>query len=320
MKKCRCRFVFQYWPTQLLTAVSLFLYGCDGTSGVSTTVDREVPSRNLALFDASPLPLVEDGIILTSWNLQWFPGYSKDAADEITKDRHFKKVLKTLEGIDPDILCLQEIKEPGALQRLTEALPGHSLQVISDFQGTLEIAIISKLRAEAAFMQPFQPGEASDPPRGFAYTAFNIGGHMLAIYSVHLKSNYGGIDETAPKREESARQLVAHAKEMAKQYIEMDLPCSVILCGDFNYDPRRLDWSNDDTFQILLDAGFVWAGQGLPREETITWLSNGRYPDAAFDHFMVKPAEPVVVGRVSTSKTNRTVSDHRPLTVRIKLP
>jgi hypothetical protein len=86
---------------------------------------------------------------------------------------------------------------------------------------------------------------------------------------------------TAPKREESARQLVRHAEETIRVYGEKGLPCTVVLCGDFNHDPGRPDWAGDDTFRILLDAGFVWAGQGLPREEAISWLSNGRYPDAA---------------------------------------
>jgi endonuclease/exonuclease/phosphatase family metal-dependent hydrolase len=226
-------------------------------------------------------------------------------------------VASVLKELDPDILCLQEIKEPEALDRLAEAMPGHALQVVSEFRGVQEVAILSRLQADTAYMEKFAEAEAS-PPRGFAFAAFPFADGMLAVYTVHLKSNSGGIDETAPKREESARQLVLHADETVRVYGEKGLPCTVVLCGDFNHDPGRPDWAGDDTFRILLDAGFAWAGQGLPREETISWLSNGRYPDAAFDHFMVRPAEGVVVGRAETEKTDREVSDHRPLSIRIK--
>ena len=49
----------------------------------------------------------------------------------------------------------------------------------------------------------FAKAEAT-PPRGFAYALFRLDGlPELHVYSVHLKSNSGGIDETAPKREEA---------------------------------------------------------------------------------------------------------------------
>jgi len=143
---------------------------------------------------------------------------------------------------------------------------------------------------------------------------------MLAVYTVHLKANSGGIDATAPKREESARQLVAHVEEITRVYDKEGLPCTVLLCGDFNYDPGQDGWTGDGTFRILNEAGFVWAGQGQPREETVTWLSNGRYPDADFDHFLVRPAQGVTVGSAAAEKTDRDVSDHRPLSMRVKLP
>ena len=143
---------------------------------------------------------------------------------------------------------------------------------------------------------------------------------MLAVYTLHLKSNIGGIEDTAPKREEGARQLVAHAEEITRVYAKDGLPCTIMLCGDFNHDPGQDGWAEDDTFRILQEAGFAWAGEGQPREETVTWLTDGRYPDAAFDHFLVRPAQGVTVGRAVTEKTERGVSDHRPLTVRVVLP
>ena len=55
-------------------------------------------------------------------------------------------------------------------------------------------------------------------PRGFAYaTVMLTDESVLAVYSVHLKSNSGGIEETTPKREESARQLIAHCNGLKER-------------------------------------------------------------------------------------------------------
>ena len=70
------------------------------------------------------------------------------------------------------------------------------------------VAILSRPPAKATegFMQAFEEGEEASPPRGFAYaTVMLTDESVLAVYSVHLKSNSGGIEETTPKREESAR-------------------------------------------------------------------------------------------------------------------
>ena len=41
---------------------------------------------------------------------------------------------------------------------------------------------------------------------------------MLLLYSVHFKSNRGELQSDIAKREEAARQLIAHASEMERLY------------------------------------------------------------------------------------------------------
>ena len=94
------------------------------------------------------------------------------------------------------------------LQVIISAMPEYSLDVVSDFSGNLEIAILSRAPARATeeFMEEFEEGEDASPPCGFAYaTAVLAEDSVFAVYSVHLNSNSGGIDETTPKREESAQ-------------------------------------------------------------------------------------------------------------------
>ncbi|MFT5411724.1 MAG: hypothetical protein ACI9NC_004460 [Verrucomicrobiales bacterium] len=48
--------------------------------------------------------------------------------------------------------------------------------------------------------------------------------------------------------------------------------------------------------------GFAWTGVGDDRANLVSWLSDGTYPDAAFDHLlmrgggMVCPAETIALG------------------------
>lgn len=255
------------------------------------------------------LPALDSGLRVTTWNLQWFPGMSPGQVSVAEQELHTASVANVLRDLDPDILCVQEIKDPQALVKLASAMPGHSVQVVSAFKGTQEVAILSRHQAEISFAQEFAKAPAT-PPRGFAHAAFRFGDQVLAVYTVHLKANNGGIDATAPKREESARQLVAHVAEITRVYAEDGLPCTTLLCGDFNYDPGQDDWGRDDTFRILLDAGFIWVGRGQPRAETVTWLSEERYPDAAFDHLLVRPAQGVTVGAAVAEKTAPVASWH----------
>ena len=51
-----------------------------------------------------------------------------------------------------------------------------------------------------------EEGEDASPPCGFAYATVVLAeDSVFAVYSVRLKSNSGGIEETTPKREESAQ-------------------------------------------------------------------------------------------------------------------
>ena len=62
---------------------------------------------------------------------------------------------------------------------------------------------------------------------------------------------------------------------------------------------------------MIKNAGFQWTGQGVARENLISWLTDGRYPDAVFDHMMVVAPEGYNISQSSTHETDRSVSDHR---------
>ncbi len=311
-----------------LVANALLLIGCNEAPKRPDTQRKElsVPHQDWKPFSGEPLPALDTGTKITTWNLQWFPGWKPGQAPAEQEEQHITGVIGVLKGINPDILCLQEVKQSDkhtqTLERIAKEIwpkVEGSVQVISNFKGSLEVAILSRHKADAAFMEEFEEADAS-PPRGFAYSAFKFGDHVVATYTVHLKSNWGGVLQNAPKREEGARQLIEHAKGQEKHYKEQGLSCTVMLCGDYNYDPGSPKWAKDKTFDIFLNDGFKWSGIGLPRNQVIAWLANKRFPDAAFDHVLFRAAEGVAVSRSWTTEIPPGVSDHRPVSVMIKIP
>jgi endonuclease/exonuclease/phosphatase family metal-dependent hydrolase len=73
-------------------------------------------------------------------------------------------------------------------------------------------------------------------PRGFSFTAIRHGKTLLLVYSVHFKSNRGEVKTNIAKREEAARQLLAHVAEMENAY-SGSANMVTIIAGDFNTDP-----------------------------------------------------------------------------------
>ncbi|MDE0595837.1 MAG: hypothetical protein OSB65_11380 [Roseibacillus sp.] len=104
---------------------------------------------------------------------------------------------------------------------------------------------------------------------------------------------------------------IAHCNGLKERFEKQGKTFYAVIGGDFNSDPTSEKWAEDDTLRMMQDAGFRWAGQGVEREELISWLTDGRYPDAVFDHLMVMAPDGYEISQSSTHKTDRTVSDHR---------
>jgi endonuclease/exonuclease/phosphatase family metal-dependent hydrolase len=123
------------------------------------------------------------------------------------------------------------------------SLPNFQTLVVSRFRemgssGPLSIqqlAIASSQPAEVVWSETFKPSP-STPPRGFSFTAIRHGKTLLLVYSVHFKSNRGEVKTNIAKREEAARQLLAHVAEMENAY-SGSANMVTIIAGDFNTDP-----------------------------------------------------------------------------------
>jgi endonuclease/exonuclease/phosphatase family metal-dependent hydrolase len=234
-------------------------------------------------------------IRITTWNLQWFPNGSPHEKSARAQAKCIGQAAQVIRDINPDILLLQEVKDYDACQRLADAIkPGsYKVAICSAFKqgrgiGRQQVAILAKENAQAAWAESWVSVEKIDPPRGFAFAWFKIGGTDIGVYSVHLKSNLilsGDKDaEMATdirKREIAARQLISHINGTVAK--AMPMITSFVVGGDLNTNQDQNQFVAEKTQSTLIDAGFHSAFESVPQILRITHPGEGKYPDAKFN-------------------------------------
>ena len=249
------------------------------------------------------------------WNLEWFPGHKPGKVEPEEAQAHFDAVFRELKEQQPDVLLLSEIKTENDAQRLAGAL-GMRLDLFTHFKGAQEIAILSRHGAEAVHFEEFVTSrDGTTPPRGLVFGAFRHGRRLVLAYGCHLKSNRGGsLPDNITKREEAARQMIAHIQRSLMQEFRDSGPVAVVVAGDFNTDPFQADFRSERTLAIFREAGFSEPLATLPAESRWTWRSDGRFPNACFDHAFTSGA----TVSAAVLPTSEAASDHRPVSVMLQ--
>ena len=282
--------------------------------GKESNVAYEKETPQTTNFQLTQFP--NDEITVMSWNLEWFPGRGMSSSDR-EKLNHITSAREILSKNPSDIICFQEILNEEAVNDLVGSLPDYKVHVISNFPGRQQVAIASSIQPIAGYQEDFHPG-GSNPPRGFAFAAYRDDNDYILIYCVHLKSNLGDARKNYLKREESARQLVEHSQKVSSQFRAQGAEkVGIIIAGDFNTDPKDQRYSKEKTSQILKEGNFEWAWEGSSFNERVTWKSDGRYPDACFDHFFLSGVEKV---KCLLLKDSEKASDHRAIVLRFEMP
>ena len=258
-------------------------------------------------------------VSIVTWNLEWFPG-GKPTSSEAERIVHMSAAKDALLDLHADILCLQEVRDWDSVAELISVLPGFQPLVVSRFRefgvsGPItiqQIAIASRWPADSSWSESFKPS-ANTPPRGFSFAAIQRGDRVLLVYSVHLKSNRGELQNDIAKREEAARQLFAHATEMERVYSK-SAKVITLIGGDFNTDPTDSRFASEQTFAILREK-FLWAWEDIPLFKRVTLPAKGRYPDASFDGFLIRGAQVLSCNTIPVQE----VSDHFPAILTIAI-
>lgn len=231
-----------------------------------------------------------------TWNIEWFPGRSRQADDE-AKQTHAKLVQTELAKINPDLFLAQEMADWQAFAELCDAVPGLRPVALSAFPSEetgeywrQQLGIASKLPVEAAWSEPWKDGDPT-PRRGFTAAAlrFPDSDRLLLVYNLHLKSNRSNSDEEAQlnfrTRDESIRQLLAHIRA-TETILFKDRIAAILIGGDFN--TNQDGQFGDHVVKLLLEAGFHHTWDGVPKADRATWRGSDRFQPTTFDHFFTK--------------------------------
>ena len=259
---------------------------------------RTVFSLVAALLAAAAPSLPAAPVRVTTWNLEWFPNGSPKELPAAEQAKRIAAAAEALRPLNPDIILLQEVKDYDACARLAEAIRPHvyHVAICSAFReprqpgiGKQQVAILAKEHAQAAWSEPWKAMDGVDPPRGFAFAWFKIGGNDVGVYSLHLKSNLIMHGDKAVearknirKREVAIEQLLTHVHDVIGR--SMPMVKSFVVGGDFNTNPDQPDFAEEKTLTALTAGGFRNSMEGAPLPQRITHPGSGPYPNATFDY------------------------------------
>jgi endonuclease/exonuclease/phosphatase (EEP) superfamily protein YafD len=237
--------------------------------------------------------------------------------------KQIESVHTDISQLDADIIGMEEVRDFDKAGLAVQPLAGFKADVCANFpprEGQREAqqtAIASRLQPLSAWSELWKPHGAMQPPRGFAFAAYQLSSRdLLLVYCVHFKSNRGDPLENIALRQESAHQLLAHVAATSKAYEKVGR-LTWIIGGDFNTSPDDTRFAGETTLPELLKAGFGWSWQGMPFTARITLPSEHQFPPACFDHIFYRGLK---LRRAAVINTSPRSSDHRAIVATFELP
>ena len=263
---------------------------------------------------------------VATWNLQWFP-WGRPAPSEKGRTWQEREVGKVLRELDVDLWLVQEVVDREALARVTREYPW---RVFSNFQraGDEEaelpvqnVAIVSKVAIRESWEVGFHelPLTPDRPVRGFLGARLGTKKNGMTVYTLHLKSNRGGREASARRREKAMEYL---RKDWEKRGLDPEKD-AILVGGDFNCSLRNPEFAEETTVRGLLKEGWVSVTEGVPWPEAATARPDpaGKYPAADFDHILLSPGWENLVERgkwkVEVIQKPKVPSDHYPVVLRL---
>ena len=262
-----------------------------------------------------------------TWNLQWFPGHHPQAPGS-QQSLHVRLVAEKIGQIRPQVVILQEVLDPKALET---AFPDYPWKALTDFQragdedGKLppqNVALLSQWPWKEIWEVDFHlmPLTPDRPVRGFLGAEFHDDqGRRVVVYGIHLKSNRGGREASSRRRE---RAMDALRWDWRRRGLDPARD-AILVGGDWNCSVRNPEF-NEETIRKLVREGWEVADQelGWPEGATVKADPGGRFPASDFDHFLLSPGyRQTLEGQklqVQIFSGDEIPSDHYPVEMHFK--
>lgn len=243
--------------------------------------------------------------------------------------QRLEHLLRYLREVEPDVLCLQEIKcVDEAFPRLEVESAGYN--VATHGQKTFNgVAILSKRPAEAT---RGLPGDDNDVQARYIEAVIPDGASVTRVASIYLPNGNPPDSEKYPYKLAWMDRLIAHARDLLK------LEESLALVGDYNVIPDPRDakdpsaWTGDALFlpetrrrfRQLINLGFTDALRATTDEGGLytfwDYQAGAWQKDFGIriDHILLSP---MAADRLSSTTIDRFMraaekpSDHVPIRV-----
>lgn len=259
---------------------------------------------------------------VATWNLKEFPFKGNETL------QHLSRLIPLLKL---ELIALQEINSHADMLLLAEMLP-HYDTYIYDATSSWRLAYLYDNRSvEILDVYTIYQGQSNPFPRPPYVMHLNFRGEEVYVINNHLKA-YGDniINETDEWDEERRRRL---AIQLLDQYISQNLSDKkVIVLGDMNDEIQEGPVSN--VFTAFLDKPdeYLFATMSLAQDITYATASYPSWP-SMIDHILItNELFDAFANAGSYCKTIRveqamgtwqnyssSVSDHRPVGIRLKL-
>lgn len=211
---------------------------------------------------------------------------------------HAEGIAAVLDETAADVVVLEEVENARVLSLLNDRLETPfpygwttRLRRASGRRDKLNLALLSRFPPEEVREISFAGMDYGDarPTRGAIFARFALGeGRKLAVYGVHLKSNYGEAPRNQAERTIALAAVAADAAAERMRLAGEGMSLSVVVLGDFNTDPDNAEFAADPSLDPLA-GGFrdLWRGRPLEERTTIPTRRGGEpggeFPPACFD-------------------------------------
>jgi endonuclease/exonuclease/phosphatase family metal-dependent hydrolase len=198
--------------------------------------------KPLAAQQPAATPAVENRTVAVgTFNIAWL-GDGKDDR-EPREEADYKRVAEVIRDAAPDVLGLEEIENPAALQRVLRYLPDYKF-VLGTGGGEQNLGVLYKSTVSVQFLEEYKPlAVDSARTRPGVMVRCKAGNFDWIMMVVHLKSS-SRFDSTAELKDRArlwrtkqAETLAAWAQTILKTDKEKEQ--DVMILGDFNDYPTN---------------------------------------------------------------------------------
>jgi predicted extracellular nuclease len=164
-------------------------------------------------------------------------GGRKNVTSEIY-DLKIKHSAEVLLDLNADILGLCEVENLSVLQDLNRSFAKRDYDIIHydspDERGIDNVLLYDKSRFRVLKSKPIRNSlNGKDKTRDILYVLGQFQSDTLHIFVNHWPSNYGGVEQSIPKRAATANLI----KNEIKKIQSKNAYAEIVLLGDFNEDP-----------------------------------------------------------------------------------